>query len=408
MGKNKKKTTSGRNCYLVLGVKADTTQQTLKQAYMALSKKYHPDKHDQQDQESIDKATAKFQEIKKAYDEALAGLDEEVFDDDDYEQQPPQQKHYKRGQQHQQSYFSYDFSESKDTEEEYDDYDYDQHMYKRGQQESYFSFDVSSSKEITIKETKVEQEVVLHEDQISEDEEIERRAAEKVEEFFAMEQRGIEKLKTKRHAVVKEEDQKGNEKMKTKREVLVKDEQVLGIGVDLGAGLKQFRTKKNYGKSEHELITGCRSCNKWFEGVQQYLSHIHSDKHRKKSSMSRFSSRCNGLWKVTYDTLSLRQRQDPSRWRELSQQVQQQIKATVTKVRASYTTCITENTNTGDTDTVCEYIKNISSDIDPNLIIECSATIQFCNAKFNSVADYHKYHRRQVYVEDIDPDQDTC
>ena len=102
MGKKSKKTTSkSKDCYQVLGVHSNATKKTLKQAYLSLSKKYHPDKQDQEDQECIDKAKAKFQEIKKAYEEALARLDSDDM------------------------YYS----------EEEDDYDYDQHMYKRGQQE---------------------------------------------------------------------------------------------------------------------------------------------------------------------------------------------------------------------------------------------------------------------------------
>ena len=346
MGKKSNKTTTkSKDCYQVLGVNANASQKTLKQAYLNLSKKYHPDKQaDQQCKECLDKAKAKFQEIKKAYEEALARLDSDDM------------------------YYS---------EEEEDDYDYDQHMYKRGQQQSYFSFEVSQSKEINIKETP--QEVAVAEDQISEDEEIERRAAEQVEEYFAYEEMGKEKMKKKHH-------------------FLVNEEQVEGLGVNLGTGLYEFRSLQKYEQDEHKLIAGCRSCNKWFEGIEPYLSHIRSDSHRKKSLLPRFSRMCNGILKVTYDTLSLRQRQDPSRWKELSQEVQHQIESTVSKVRGA-TACITEKEGEEKSTTVCQYVKNISSNIDTDLIIKCSAKAQFCNVEFNSAAEYYRHHSMNVEEE---------
>ena len=341
MGKNNK---NKKNCHKVLGVAADASRKTLKEAYLRLSKKYHPDKQNQENQEGIDKATAKFKEIKNAYQQAL----------DEYDMI--------------------------NSEEEEEDYDYEQHMWKRGQQQSYFSFGVSESKEIIPQETKVAQEVAIPEAQVDEDEEIERRAQEQVEEFFAYEQRGIEKMKAKHNE-------------------LVKDEQVKGIDVNLKQGLRKFCIKQKYEEYEHELVAGCRSCNKWFKGIEGYLSHLHSDSHKKKSDMPRFSRKYNGMLKITYDTLSLSQRQDPSRWHELSQEVQHQIEATVSQVQGAYPT-ITENIEETKSEAVCEYVKNHSSDIDPDLIIKCSATAFYCNVEFNSVADYYRHHRTNVEEED--------
>ena len=143
----------------------------------------------------------------------------------------------------------------------------------------------------------------------------------------------------------------------------------------------------------------------WFGSIQQYLSHIRSDNHRKKSLMPRFSKKSNGILKVTYDTLSLRQRQDPSRQREVSQEVQHKIESTVSKVRGANPR-ITDNTE--ESTAVCEYVKNVSSNCDPDLMIKCSAKAEFCNVEFKSVMDYYRHHSMNVQEEDaVNSDDDA-
>ena len=332
MGKKSKKKT--KSCYKILGVSPVASRKHLKQAYLRLSKIYHPDKQeDQQNQESIAKATAKFQEIKKAYEEAIDKLER----------------------------LASLVSANRDKEEE-GDYDYDQHMYKREQQQS--------------EEPESAQEVVVHGVQIDEDEEIERRVQEQVEEYFAYEEMGEAKMNARHHGKLK-------------------SGQVRGLDGNLKWSIKQFRLKQNYKENEHELVAGCRSCGKWFKGMEGYLSHVRSDKHVKKSAMPRFTRQCHGTLKVTYDTLSSRQRRDPTRWKELSLEVHQQIEFTVSEVRGADST-ISENTHETKSEELCEYVNNHSVAMDPDLVINCSAAAFYCRApQFNSVADYYRYHRKE-------------
>ena len=352
MGKKSKKTTS---CYKILGVAPDASEKTLKQAYLRLSKEYHPDKQDQENKESIDRATAKFQAIQKAYGEALDNL-----------------KSGARGKGRR----AQDIEQ--DSEEE--EYDYSQHMYKRQPVQSYFSYLFEESKELEIKQRKV-----TLEDETDEDDEIERRAQQKTDEFFDLEARYLG-VKTPngpnglRHSNGKPI---GGTRVKE--------------GTNPLKNLQKFRIKQKYEENEHELLAGCGSCNMWFEGIEGYLSHVRSDSHKKKSSSRpKHSTKCNGMLKVTYDNLSLRQRQDTSRWRDLPQE------STVPKVPSANPT-INDNAEETRSKAVCEYVKNVSSDVDPDLIIKCSASTKHCNARFNSVADYHRHHRRDVKDGEINP-----
>ena len=165
------------NCYKILDVARNASKSTIKQAYFRLSKIYHPDKQeDQQNQESIDKATAKFQEIKKAYEEAIDRRER------------------------------YDKSSvgNRDKGEE-EDYDYDQHMYNRyrKQQQADRSSGYSDWYDINVEETESAQEVVVHGEQIDEDEEIERRVQEQVEEYFAYKEMGKAKMNARHHGMLK-------------------------------------------------------------------------------------------------------------------------------------------------------------------------------------------------------------
>ena len=332
-----KKSRKRANCFQVLGVEQNASISSLKEAFHSLSKKYHPDKQDQQDEKSLQKATAKFQEIKQAYEEAI--------------------------------------NDATDSE---DDYDYDQHMYKRYQQpQSYFAV---PSQEIEIKQPKVKPD----EDEISTDEEIERRADQMADELFAYEDCYF----TGRISKLQLEDILQGKPVKGKPVKAL-------TGSSLVKNLNKFRIKQNYEKNEHELIAGCRSCDKWFEGIEGYQSHLRSDSHKKKSSVSRYSNKGNGMLKVTYDSLSSRQRQEPNRWRELNQETHNQVKATISdELTASAT--ITESIEEMTSKALCEYIKNHSSDADPDLLIKCSSSAQFCNSNFQSVADYHRHHSRNV------------
>lgn len=56
------------NAYKVPGITPNITKDQLKKIYRTLAKKYHPDKFHGKNQEIIDKAEEKFQEITKAYE----------------------------------------------------------------------------------------------------------------------------------------------------------------------------------------------------------------------------------------------------------------------------------------------------------------------------------------------------
>ena len=385
MGRKSKKST--KKCYKILDVARDASKSTIKKAYFHLSKIHHPDKQeDQQNQASMDKATAKFQEIQKAYEEAIKSCerhdkssvgnrDEGEEEDYDYDQHM-----YKRYRKQQQSDRSSGFSDwfdkdGEETESPQEDVVHEQ------QQQSDLSSGYSDWFDINVEETETALAVVVHHgEQIDEDEEIERRAQEKVEEHFAYEEMGEAKMNARHHGKLK-------------------SGQVSGLCGNLKQSIQQFRLKQKYKDHEHELVAGCRSCNKWFRGMEGYLSHVRSDKHTKKSAMPRFARQCHGTLKVTYDTLSSRQRRDPTRWKELSLEVQQQIEFTVSEVRGADST-ISENTHEKKSEELCDYVDNHSCAMDPDLVIKCSATAFYCGApQFNSVADYYKYHRNNVKEE---------